>query len=232
MLDSVIHALQQTSSQPLGLLLALALGILSAAVSACCVLPTLGVLIGYSGAQESVDRKLAFKKTLFFTLGIIVSITVIGVTVGVVGKVAYASFGRYWKIFAGIVIILLGMATLKLLPFTLPSEKLEGMKNRLGTSGMVLAGFILGGLVAVSSMCCNPGLFILTGVAMMTPREVFQTALLFGMFAVGFSLPFGAVLFGISLTKAYFLPKGADAVVRRIAGGILLVVGFYFLMTF
>ena len=27
------------------------------------------VLIGYSGAQENASEKLAFKKTLFFTLG-------------------------------------------------------------------------------------------------------------------------------------------------------------------
>jgi len=232
MLDSIIDALQQTSSRPLGLLFALVLGILSAAVSACCVLPTLGALIGYSGAQGEAGRRLAFKKALFFTLGIIVSITVIGVIVGFAGKVAYASLGRYWKMFAGVAIILLGLATLKALPLSLPSGKFDGVKNRLGTSGVVLAGFVLGGLVAVSSMCCNPGLFILTGVAMMTLGEVFRTALLFGMFAVGFSLPFGAILFGISLTKARFLPKGADAVVRWIAGGLLLVVGFYFLVTF
>jgi len=232
MLDSIINALQQTSSHPLGLLFALALGILSAAVSACCVLPMLGALIGYSGAQEGVGRKSAFKKALFFTLGIIVSITVIGVIVGLVGKVAYTGLGRYWKAFAGVVIILLGLATLKVLPVSLPSGKFDGMKNRLETSGMVLSGFVLGGLVAVSSMCCNPGLFILTGVAMMTIGEIVWTALLFGMFAIGFSLPFGAILFGISLTKAHFLPKGADTAVRWVAGGILLLAGFYFLVTF
>jgi cytochrome c biogenesis protein CcdA len=62
--------------------------------------------------------------------------------------------------------------------------------------------------------------------------HIFQAALLLGMFAIGFSLPLGAVLLGLSLSKARFLPKGADNIVRWIAGGIQLVVGFYFIITF
>ncbi|MCL2876680.1 MAG: hypothetical protein FWF12_10445 [Betaproteobacteria bacterium] len=231
MLDSIINALQQTSSRPLGLLLALALGVVSAAVSACCVLPTLGVLVGYSGAQENASRKQAFKKTFFFIAGIVVALMVVGGIAGLVGQVAHAGLGRYWKIFAGVVVIFLGLATLKVLPFELSLGRFEGIKNRLGMSGAMLAGFALGGLVAASSLCCNPGLFFIIGIAVVQ-RQVVLATLLLGMFAIGFSLPFGAILLGVSLGKARFLPKGADTVVRWVAGGILLLAGFYFLMTF
>ena len=229
MVESVIETLQQTSSRPLVFLLALVLGVLSAAVSACCVLPMLGALAGYSGAQENADKRLAFKKAFFFALGIVVSLMVIGGIAGFAGQVAYAGLGRYWKIFAGVALIFLGLAALKILPFELSLGRFDGMKKRLGMGGAVLAGFVLGGLVAASSLCCNPGLFFIIGVGVIQ-GQVLHASLLLGVFAIGFSLPFAAILLGVSLTKTCFLPKGADAVVRWVAGGILLAAGFYFLI--
>lgn len=40
------------------------------------------------------------------------------------GPLALAFLGRYWKLFAGLVAVLFGLATLKLLPFTLPGHVL------------------------------------------------------------------------------------------------------------
>ena len=231
MLDSVATALQQTTLQPIGFLLAMALGGLSAAASTCCTLPALGVLVGYSGAQESVNRTLAFKKALFFTFGTIVALMILGGVAGFAGRVANISFGRYWMIFAGIALIFFGLAALKILPFQISIGRFDSIKNRLGATGTVLPGFILGGLIAVSSLCCNPIIFVVIGVAVLQ-GHVFQAALLLGMFAIGFSLPLGAVLLGISLSRTLFLPKSADTIIRWIAGGILFIVGFYFLATF
>jgi hypothetical protein len=52
------------------------------------------------------------------------------------------------------------------------------------------------------------------------------------MFAIGFSLPLGAVLLGVSLSKVSLAAKGADAAIRWVAGGILVIAGFYFLIPF
>ena len=231
MLNYLTNALQQASTKPLGLLLALVLGTLSAATSACCTLPTLGILVSYSGIQENVNRRFAFKKTLFFTLGTAVSLMIIGGIAGFAGQVAQASLGRYWKIFAGIVLIIFGLATLKLLPFELSLGQFEKLKNRLGASGEILTGFVLGGVVAANSLCCNPAIFVVIGFAVLL-SHIFQAVLLLRMFAIGFSLPLGAVLLGVSLSKARFLSVSAEKIVRWIAGGIQLIVGFYFLFTF
>ena len=231
MLESVTDALQQTSARPLGLLLAMILGTLSAATSACCTLPTLGVLIGYSGTLENADRKPVVMKTLFFSLGTVISLMIIGGVAGFLGQVAHVSLGQYWKIFAGIVLIIFGLATLKILPFKLAFGQFEKVKTHLGASGVMLTGLVLGGVVAASSLCCNPAIFIVIGVAVLK-KQVIQAALLLGMFAIGFSLPLGAVVLGVSLSKARFLPKSADTVIRWIAGGIQLIAGFYFLLTF
>ena len=57
MLEYVTNTLQQVASQPLGLVFALILGVVSAATSACCTLPALGILVGYSGAAGKRQSK-------------------------------------------------------------------------------------------------------------------------------------------------------------------------------
>jgi cytochrome c biogenesis protein CcdA len=109
--------------------------------------------------------------------------------------------------------------------------KFEGVKSRLGKSGAVLAGLILGGIVAASSLPCNPGIFIVIGAAILQGK-VFWATLMLAMFAIGFSLPLGAVLLGISLSKVSLASRGADAAIRWIAGAVLVIAGFYFLVTF
>jgi cytochrome c biogenesis protein CcdA len=231
MLKSVTDALQQVASEPLGLVFALVLGVVSAATSACCTLPALGILVGYSGAQANDNRKAAAKKALFFTLGTIVSLMIIGGIAGFVGQVAQNSLGRYWKVFAGVVAVFLGLAALKLLPFNLSFGKVEMAKSKFGSFGSALAGLVLGGIVAVSSLPCNPGIFIVIGAAILQ-GAVLWAGLLLGMFALGFAIPLGTVMLGVSLGKFGLAAKGADAAIRWIAGVVLIVAGLYFLITF
>jgi len=231
MLEYVTNTLQQVASEPLGLVFALILGVVSAATSVCCTLPALGVLVGYSGAAANDNQKTAVKTALLFTLGTIVSLMIIGGIAGFVGQVAQNALGRYWKVFAGIVAIFLGLAALNLLPFNLSLGNFGNAIHSSGKIGSVLAGIILGGIVAVSSLPCNPGIFIVLGAAVLQGQVVWATLLL-AMFAVGFSIPLGAVLLGVSLGKTTLVARNADIAIRWISGVILLVAGFYFLITF
>lgn len=231
MLEYITNALQQVASQPIGLVFALILGTLSAATSACCTIPALGLLVGYSGTQVNANRKTAVKSALLFTLGTIISLMIIGGIAGFVGQVAQNALGQYWKIFAGIAAIFLGLAALKLLPFKLSFGKFDKAQSKMGKYSTVLAGLILGGIVAISSLPCNPGIFIIIGVAVLQ-GEIFWAILMLAMFAIGFSIPLGAILLGLSFGKAGLAAKGADAIARWIAGAILIVAGFYFLIIF
>ena len=58
-----------------------------------------------------------------------------------------------------------------------------------------------------------------------------KSALLMGMFAVGYSLPLMAILLGISFGKWALRTSKAMPAIRVIAGILLLVVGFYLLAT-
>jgi cytochrome c biogenesis protein CcdA len=156
---------------------------------------------------------------------------IIGGIAGFVGQVAQNTLGRYWKVFAGVTAVIFGLATLKLLPFKFSFGNYGKAIHSSGKIGTVLAGLIMGGIVAVSSLPCNPGIFIVLGAAVLQGRVVWAILLL-AMFAVGFSLPLGAVLLGVSLGKMSLVAKGADTAIRWISGVVLLVAGFYFLITF
>ena len=231
MLEYCVTTLQNAASQPVGLIFALLLGTVSAATSACCTLPAMGILIGYSGAREEKNRRAAVGSVVFFTAGTIISLMIIGGIAGFVGQTAQASLGSYWKLFAGIVAIVFGLATLKLLPLNLPAVSLGTLTNRFGKLGTAAAGLLLGGAVAASSLPCNPGIFIVLGAAVLQGQVIWATLLL-AMFALGFSLPLGAVLLGVSLGKTALLTKSTDTAIRWVSGCILLVAGFYLLITY
>ncbi len=231
MLEHITNTLQQVASEPLGLVFALILGVVSAATSACCTLPAMGILVGYSGARVDANRRDIFRSALLFTLGTVISLMIIGGIAGFVGQVAQNTLGRYWKIFAGVIAVIFGLATLKLLPFNFAFGNSGKTIHSSGKIGTALAGLILGGIVAVSSLPCNPGIFIVLGATVLLGRVIWATLLL-AMFAIGFSLPLGAVLLGVSLGKTSLVARKADVAIRWISGGILLIAGFYFLVTF
>jgi cytochrome c biogenesis protein CcdA len=232
MLESCLKSLQQAATQPAGLFFALLLGMVSAATSACCALPAMGILAGYSGSREKQSRRTAVRSVLFFTAGIMLSLMTIGGIAGFVGQAAQLSLGGYWKLFAGIMAIAFALATLKLLPFN-PSAfnplKSTTLPASLGpaTTGLLMGG----GVVATSLPCCNPGMFIILGAAILQ-GQVIWAMLLLALFALGFSLPLGAVLLGISLGKTAWVSKNADAAIRWVSGCFLLIAGFYLLVTF
>ena len=97
--------------------------------------------------------------------------------------------------------------------------------------GAALGGLFLGGGVAACSLPCNPGIFIVIGASVLMGRIVWGMALM-AAFAVGFSLPLTAILLGVSLGRASLKARKADAVIRNIAGVLLIGAGFYLLATF
>ncbi len=230
MVNHFIDMLQEAANQPVALVLSFLLGAVSAASSACCTLPTIGILLGYSGTQTQNDRRSALRFSGTFTLGIVLSLVIIGVVAGFVGQVAQQSMGLYWKVFAGFVAIVLGLATLKLLPFRMPSAMQNLVDNRSSVAHTTALGVLMGGGVAVSSLPCNPGIFIVLGAAVLQ-GEVLWAILLLTAYAIGFSLPLGAILLGISLGKTIPLAQKMGNGVRKVSGVILIAAGFYLLIS-
>lgn len=233
MLKEITDALQAASMGPAALPLAFLLGLVSAVASACCTLPAMSVLVAYSGTRQDATRRAALTSAVWFLIGTTLALVVLGLVAGLIGQTAQAVLGRYWKIFAGVVAVLLGLVTLKWLPLPLPHRAAqdEASGARAGKMGAALGGLFLGGGVAAFSLCCNPGIFVVLGASVLLGRVVWGMALM-AAFAVGFGLPLSAVLFGVSLGKASLKAQKADATIRAVAGVLVVGAGLYLLASF
>jgi cytochrome c biogenesis protein CcdA len=233
LLTSATAAFDQAGVGFMAMPLALALGLLSAVVSACCTLPVLGIIVGYAGARKDNSLRARLLSAGSFFLGAVLSLVILGAVAAMVGQVAQGTLGRYWKVFAGFVAIVLGMGALNLLPFTLPQGKARfGVRYKSGgVVGALLFGVVGGGAVSVSSLACNPGIFIIVGAAVLQGVTLWMAAVLVA-YAIGFALPLGALMLGVSFGAAAVKFKGLETAVRGLAGVLLVAAGFYFLWSF
>ena len=224
--------LGQTGIGPAALPFSFLLGLFSSIACACCTLPILGAIAGYSGTRKDDNRRASLLAALFFMLGTIIATVILGGVAGFIGEVAQTTLGKYWKLFAGLIAIFVGLAALKLLPFKLPRIRPSRDKSQpKGFFGAALFGLVVGGGVGVCSLPCNPGILIVLGVAILQGYTFWTIAILIA-YAIGFSLPLAAIILGVSFGKSAIKAKKAETTIRIIAGVLLILAGFYFLATF
>jgi cytochrome c biogenesis protein CcdA len=233
MLETITRTLQSASAGPAALPVALLLGLVSAVASACCTLPAMGMLVAYSGTREDVNRRTALASAISFMAGTTLALIVLGFVAGFAGQAAQALLGRYWKVLAGVIAVVLGLAALKMLPLKLPqiTRNAEARPLGRGMLGVAMVGLLMGGGVAACSLPCNPGIFIVLGAAVLQGHAVWGMMLM-AAFGIGFSLPLGAILFGVSFGRATIRAQKAEAAIRMVAGVLLVGVGFYLLARF
>jgi cytochrome c biogenesis protein CcdA len=208
------------------------LGLLGS-VTSCCALPVIGAVVGYAGSRDTRDGIRDLWLTgLFFMLGTMLSLAALGLLTGLVGNVGSTAFGRLWQFCAGILIVLFGLASLKLLPVGLPKFNFAVRVQRTGLWGAMIYGLVLGGSTTACSVGCNPLLPMAIG-AVVLKGTIIMGAVALAVFAFGYSLPLTAGLIGISFGVTR-LSQAAQRVVPviQMAGGVLLIgAGFYLLAT-
>lgn len=133
---------------------------------------------------------------------------------------AQSTLGRYWKLFAGILAIVTGLGALSLLPVnSLGVGRMMSMGwARRGWLGALAFGLVGGGAVSVCSLACNPGIYIILGAAMLQGFTLWMVKILVA-YALGFALPLGALMLGVSCAAATAKFKGLESAVRRVSGG-------------
>lgn len=212
------------------LLASFALGLVSSVVSACCSIPLFGAVVGYSGMQNGGSRRADLLSTLFFTLGSIAALVILGCMAGFIGQVAQSSLGKYWKLFAGFVAIIFGLGALKVLPFKLPQRTSGSRAHARGLFGAAVFGLVMGGGISICSLCCNPGIFVVLGVVILQGYSLWAMMILIA-YALGFSLPLAGIMLGVSFGKMALKARKAEEAIRIVAGVLLISAGFYFLAT-
>ena len=223
--------LEQTGFRPVALPLAFVLGLASALASACCTLPLIGAIVGYSGTREDENRRAKFLAAFCFMLGTTIALVILGYVAGFIGQVAQDVMGKYWKVFAGLIAIFVGLAALKLLPFNFSTKAIKGKPRPEGFFSAIVFGLVMGGGVSVASLACNPGIFIVLGVAVLQGYTVWAMGLM-AAYAIGFSFPLAIIMLGVSFGKTAIKAKSAESFIRIAGGVLLLVAGFYLLAKF
>jgi len=208
------------------------LGILS--VLTCgCNYAIFAVIAGYSGTLTATGKtKNSLWSGIAFLVGAILSMAVIGGILGYAGGVFSSSFGNYWKIAAGLICIFFGLYSMDLLPFKIPSISVNTENRKTGIVSAIIFGLTVGGLSSAFNTCCNP-LFPIVLAASFVKASFIWGMLMLSIFALGYAAPLSLAIVGVRMGLGKLSNKVSILVnVIKYAGGILLIlVGFYFLIT-
>jgi cytochrome c-type biogenesis protein len=152
-------------------------GILSVILSPCH-LASIPLIIGFIDGQGRISTKRAFWISTVFSVGILITIALIGAVTAAAGRMM-GDVGRYGNYFVALIFFVVGLHLLDVIPNPLSGPGQVGIKRK----GM-LAAFILGLVFGVALGPCT--------FAYMAP-----------MLAVAFKEASESVLYGILLILAY-----------------------------
>jgi cytochrome c-type biogenesis protein len=115
-----------------------------------CVLSTIPLVVGYVGGYAGKDKKLAFKYSFIFCVGIVITFTTLGAFSAILGKLMTGT-GKWWYIVLGVIMLTVALQLLGVIEFRNNSCRMPN--KRVGLMGAFFLG-ILGGVL--SSPCSTP----------------------------------------------------------------------------
>jgi len=228
MLDSVFITVNQWMSGGLALAGAGCFfwGMISVLFSPCH-LASIPLIVAYVGGQNQiVNSRQASFYSISFTVGLFITIALIGVICSVLGRML-GDVGVYWQVLVGIILIWVALGLLGVEKCTLSGNIL----SRMNLQG-ILGAFILGLAYGVLSGSCTFG-FIAPILAIITVQGKIATGvLLIILFGIGHCLPI--VVAGSSAAAVQKLLENstwhnASFWFRRIAGSTIILMGIYFI---
>ncbi len=225
------HTLETPSVTPALLAASLVLGFLGALSCSACHFAVLGAIAGYSGTLGAgAERRRIMLNGLMFMAGVMLSLSVLGATAGFIGQAASSSLGVYWRVFAGFILVVFGLANLGVLPVKLAPAGVAAKLAPGGGAGSIVYGLAVGGGVSACSALCNPVLPIVLGIAAVPGKLLWGIAVL-AMFGLGYSLPLtlGLVGLGLGFQKLGAFMREYTPAIRAAAGVLLIGVGFLIL---
>jgi cytochrome c-type biogenesis protein len=193
-----------------------------------CHLASIPLIVAYVGGQEqALNPKQASVYSSLFTLGLFISIALIGSVCALLGRML-GDVGNYWQILVGAVLIWVALGMLGVEKCSVSGSLLHRL-NLKGLSGAFLLGLAYG----VLSGSCTFG-FIAPILAVITIQQKIAAGILFILlFALGHCLPL--VLAGSSTAAVRELMEnstwqGAGTWIRRAAGVVIVLLGVYFIL--
>ena len=193
-----------------------------------CHLASIPLIVAYVGGQEqALNPKQAGVYSSAFTLGLFISIALIGIVCALLGRML-GDVGNFWQILVGAVLIWVALGMLGVEKCSMSGSLLYRL-NLKGLSG----AFVLGLAYGILSGSCTFG-FIAPILAIITIQQQIATGIFYILlFAVGHCLPI--VIAGSSTAAVRKLMEnstwqGAGTWFRRAAGIVIVLLGVYFIL--
>ncbi|MCP3940555.1 MAG: cytochrome C biosynthesis protein [Desulfobacteraceae bacterium] len=194
-----------------------------------CHLASIPLIVAYIGGQKQIpDIRVASLYSLVFTLGLFITIAIIGIFCALLGRML-GDVGNYWQILIGLILIWVALGMLGLESSSMSGQLLYRMNLR-GIPG----AFVLGLAYGILSGSCTFG-FIAPILAIITVQEKIATGVIFIiLFGLGHCLPL--VIAGSSIATVQKLLDNyswniAGLWFKKIAGTTIGLLGIYFILT-
>jgi len=195
-----------------------------------CHLSSIPLIVGFIDEQGRISTKRAFFIALTFSLGIMMSIGVIGLITALAGRMM-GDVGRYGNYFVAGIFFLVGLHLFDLIPMPWSGPGNIGLKKK-----GILAAFILGFVFGIALGPCTFAYMapILSITFLLSASQMWYGVLLLFAYAVGHC--FVIVLAGTftEVVQQYLnwneQSKG-PLIIKKICGALVVLGGFYLIYT-
>jgi cytochrome c-type biogenesis protein len=201
-------------------------GILSILLSPCH-LSSIPLIVGFIGSQGQIKTKRAFILALLFSLGILITIGLIGLITGMLGKML-GDIGKFGNYFVAGIFFIVGLYLLGILPLPFLGKAATPSIHRKGYVAAFFLGLIFG--IALGP-CTFAYMMPILGVAfaIASTKFLFAVSLIFA-YALGHCSVIVAAGTMTELVQKYLnwneKSKALD-IVKKICGGLVILGGVY-----
>ena len=217
-----------TQSPEIAILAAFIWGIISVALSPCHI-ACIPLIVGFIDGQGNISTSRAFGLSSLFGLGILITIGIIGLITGLMGRMI-GDIGGYGNYFVAVIFFAVGLNLLGVLPLPF----MEGGANPKYQRKGFLAAFILGLLFGIAlGPCTFAYMATMLGVvfSMASTQIVFALSLLLA-YGIGHCavLVFAGTFTEVVQHYLHWSEKSKGAVILKKICGILVILGGIYLI--
>ncbi len=195
-----------------------------------CVLAMIPLMMSFVAGQREGEvgllRSLGY--SLLFVLGLAITFTAMGMAAALAGAM-YGDLSGGWNWVVAAVCLLMGLHLMGILNIRIPAL-IKAPPRVTGRLGALLLGLLFG---LVSAPCAAPILVVLLTYLAGSGASMAYGGVLLLMYSLGHSLLI--IIAGTSMGAARKLLESrnltrATELLRRVAGGVIVLVGIYFVL--
>jgi cytochrome c-type biogenesis protein len=204
-------------------------GVLSILLSPCH-LSSIPLIVGFIDEQGRISTKRAFSIALSFSLGLMISIGVIGLITALAGRMM-GDVGKYGNYFVAGIFFLVGLHLFDIIPMPWSGPGNIGLKRK-----GILAAFILGFIFGIALGPCTFAYMapILSITFQLSASQMWYGILLLLFYAIGHCSIIVLAGTFTEVVQKYLNwneQSRGPLIIKRVCGGLVILGGFYLLYT-